>query len=103
MYLYNIMYAQDSINKVFNFIRTGQFELGTVKFGQIPQPVYIQQLSPATTTIVSGLNGGTSVTTNPTLTTTISSSTLTTISLYKIKIIITLYICQNNKHPINLT
>ncbi len=44
MYLFNIMYAQESINKIMNFIRTGSFELGTVNLGKVPQSVYIQQL-----------------------------------------------------------
>ncbi len=44
LYLYNIMYVKDSINKIINFIRTGRFEIGKIKFGKVPQSVYIQQL-----------------------------------------------------------
>ncbi len=44
MYLFNIMYVKDSINKILHFFRTGRFEIGTVKLGNMPKSVYMQQL-----------------------------------------------------------
>ena len=44
MYLFNIMYTKDSIQKIINFIRTGRFEFGEITLGKLPQSVYIQQL-----------------------------------------------------------
>ncbi len=43
-YLFNIMYVQDSINKIITFIRTGRFEISGVTFGKLPHSTYVQEL-----------------------------------------------------------
>lgn len=43
-YLFDIMYVQNSINKILTFFRTGQFEISAPTLGKLPYSVYVQEL-----------------------------------------------------------
>lgn len=43
-YLFDIMYVQNSINKILTFFRIGQFEISVPTLGKLPHSVYIQEL-----------------------------------------------------------
>jgi hypothetical protein len=43
-YLFDIMYVQNSINKILTFFRTGQFEISAPTLGKLPHSVYVKEL-----------------------------------------------------------
>lgn len=43
-YLFDIMFVQNSINKILTFLRTGKFEISVPTLGKLPHSVYVQEL-----------------------------------------------------------
>ncbi len=45
LYLYNIMYVQDGINKIITFLQTGKIDISAeIDLNKVPKNVYLQQL-----------------------------------------------------------